>query len=221
MNKLESFQQFLATQSIQIPILEFVLNMLISFLLAFILNLLYVKYGHSLSNRKVFSRNFILLSLTTMVIISIVKSSLALSLGLVGALSIVRFRAAIKEPEELTYLFLAIAIGLGGGANQIAITVIAFIFIACVIILMNSNRKKDDSQNFYINISTDTSFGITKISEILKKHCSSVSLRRFDDSADLFEASFQIDIDSTDSLENIVSEIKIQNKDSKITFLDN
>ena len=53
--------------------------------------------------------------MTTMLIITVVKSSLALSLGLVGALSIVRFRAAIKEPEELAYLFLTIAIGLALG----------------------------------------------------------------------------------------------------------
>ena len=58
-----------------------------------------------------------LITMTTMLIISIVKSSLALSLGLVGALSVIRFRAAIKEPEELTYLFLTIAIGLGFGAK--------------------------------------------------------------------------------------------------------
>jgi len=48
--------------------------------------------------------------MTTMLVISIVKSSLALSLGLVGALSIVRFRSAIKEPEELVYIFLSMAI---------------------------------------------------------------------------------------------------------------
>ena len=56
-------------------------------------------------------------------IISIVKSSLALSLGLVGALSIVRFRAAIKEPEELVYLFFVISIGLSNGANQFLLSI--------------------------------------------------------------------------------------------------
>ena len=55
--------------------------------------------------------------MTTYIVIMVVKNSLALSLGLVGALSIVRFRAAIKEPEELVYLFLIIAAGLGCGAN--------------------------------------------------------------------------------------------------------
>ena len=54
-----------------------------------------------------FGYNFLLITVTTMFIITIVKSSLALSLGLVGALPVVRFRSAIKEPEELAYLFLS------------------------------------------------------------------------------------------------------------------
>ena len=63
----------------------------------------------------------------------IVKNSLALSLGLVGALSIVRFRAAIKEPEELIYLFLIIATGLGCGAGQIKITIVGVLFSLFII----------------------------------------------------------------------------------------
>ena len=71
--------------------------------------------------------------MTTMLIITIIQQSLALSLGLVGALSIVRFRAAIKEPEELSYLFLCIAMGLGFGANQRIISIISFVFISSII----------------------------------------------------------------------------------------
>src|SRR6056300_1582124 len=67
--------------------------------------------------------------LTTLLVISVVKSSLALSLGLVGALSIVRFRTPIKEPEELAYLFVSIAVGLGLGANQRLATVASFLGI--------------------------------------------------------------------------------------------
>ena len=87
----------------------FVFSLCLSAVLGVLLGHAYAIFGHSLSNRKVFARNFLLLTVTTTLIISIVKSSLALSLGLVGALSIVRFRAAIKEPEELAFLFLAIA----------------------------------------------------------------------------------------------------------------
>ena len=85
---------------------QFIYNSIFTIFGNIILGYLYVKFGNSFSDRKVLAKNFVIISLTTMVIITIVKSSLALSLGLVGALSIVRFRTAIKEPEELSYLFL-------------------------------------------------------------------------------------------------------------------
>ena len=80
------------------------------------------------------------------IVIMIVKSSLALSLGLVGALSIVRFRAAIKEPEELVYLFLIIAIGLGCGANQLLI-ITTGIFFSLIIIMLYSGYLKSSKKN--------------------------------------------------------------------------
>ena len=88
-----------------------------------------------------------------MLIITIVKSSLALSLGLVGALSIIRFRAAIKEPEELSYLFMAIAIGLGFGADQTLITIIAFIIIMAIVVFSKKfSKKNQNDQNLQLTI---------------------------------------------------------------------
>ena len=124
-----------------ISLFGFATNQIITLLLALILAFIYTRYGKSLSNRKEFSSNFVLLSMTTMLIITIVKSSLALSLGLVGALSIVRFRTAIKEPEELGYLFLSIALGLGLGANQILITLIGFVILLAFIVLRDKFSK--------------------------------------------------------------------------------
>lgn len=86
----------------------------------------YVKFARVLSNKRKFARIFVVIAATTLLIITVVKSSLALSLGLVGALSIVRFRTPIKEAEELGYLFVAIAIGLGIGAGQELVTLIVF-----------------------------------------------------------------------------------------------
>lgn len=100
----------------------FLLNLIVGLILSLLVAWYYEHYGQSLSNRRKFARLLPVLALTTALVISIVKSSLALSLGLVGALSIVRFRTAIKEPEELAFLFIAIAIGLGVGADQRWIT---------------------------------------------------------------------------------------------------
>ena len=130
-------------QNIQINLTGFVTNLIVTLILCFILRYIYLKFSTTLSNKDEFSKNFVILGITTCIIITIVKSSLALSLGLVGALSIVRFRAAIKEPEELVYLFLVIAIGLGNGAGQTYITFIGSIIAFLVIILFSSHKMKD------------------------------------------------------------------------------
>ena len=110
------------------------------------------KFGSTLSNREEFAQVFPFVLLTTVLIISVVKSSLALSLGLVGALSIVRFRTPIKEPEELAYLFISIAMGLGLGANQILATVVAGPLILLVMALIKGRGRVSDNKNLYLSI---------------------------------------------------------------------
>ena len=112
---------FFLKENIVLDLDSFIINLVIASILSFIVQLFYLKFSTTLSNRLDFSKNFVVLGIATTIVITIVKSSLALSLGLVGALSIVRFRAAIKEPEELVYLFLIISIGLGCGAGQVKI----------------------------------------------------------------------------------------------------
>ena len=133
---------FFVNQNVQIDINNFIISLLFAAILSFLVQLFYIKYSSSLSNRKEFAKNFVILGVTTSIVIMIVKSSLALSLGLVGALSIVRFRAAIKEPEELVYLFLIIAIGLGCGANQLIITFVGIIFALILIMIYSAYYKK-------------------------------------------------------------------------------
>jgi len=150
--------------------MDFLINVLIIIVLSFILEWTYNKCAKSISNKKMFSANFLLIAFTTMLIITVVKSSIALSLGLVGALSIVRFRSAIKEPEELAYIFLTISMGLGLGANQRIITLIAFVSIMAIIWLRFMLLKKSHHQNLFINISlTDPDFKLDEVLEILSK----------------------------------------------------
>lgn len=222
MNKIETFQEFLASQGSVISIWGFVLNLVLTALLAYILSWIYVKHGNTLSNRNMFAKNFIIMAMTTMFIITVVKSSLALSLGLVGALSIVRFRAAIKEPEELSYLFLTIAIGLGLGADQRLITITSFIIIVSIIWLRNIFHKKEENQNLHLTISSQNkeNVGLDKIIELLKKYCNVVNLKRFDETGDMIEASFLVEFENIEQLYNSKSELQELNDAVKITFLD-
>ncbi len=84
------------------------------------------------------------LSLVTTLVIMAVTSNVVLSLGMVGALSIVRFRTAIKEPIEIVFLFWALAVGIVVGAGMIPLAVIGSAMIG-VILLMFANRKVQNS----------------------------------------------------------------------------
>jgi uncharacterized membrane protein YhiD involved in acid resistance len=215
--------EFLGSQLPQVDLSSLILGLVLAALFAFVLSKLYVRYGTALSNRKRFSDNFILLTTTTTLIISVVKSSLALSLGLVGALSIVRFRAAIKEPEELVFLFLAIAIGLGFGANQFMTTVVAFVIISALIYGRHFVYKKEESQNLYLTVSGITNKDLTlkNIVGIVKKHSTGAVMKRFDQTKDdLIEVSFMIDLESFDKLEKIKEDLNKLSRDISITYLD-
>ena len=115
---------------------QLLLNLIIAAIVSVIIKIHYRRYGSVITNREEFSNVFPFITLTTVLVISVVKSSLALSLGLVGALSIVRFRTPIKEPEELAYLFISIAAGLGFGANQTLPTLVSILFILICISLI-------------------------------------------------------------------------------------
>ena len=136
-NELDFLKTLFSGTDQPVDVFPFLVQLIITVILSLLIGYFYIRYGNSLSNRKALSRVFVLVSLTTMIIITIVKGSLALSLGLVGALSIVRFRTAIKEPEELAYFFMVIAIGLGVGAGQVLVTVIGTLFLSVIIVLIN------------------------------------------------------------------------------------
>lgn len=219
-----TFESFLATQSYQVPVAGFVINMLIAGVLAFILSQVYISYGTALSNRRQFAKNFIIISMTTMLIITIVKSSLALSLGLVGALSIVRFRTAVKEPEELAFLFLNIAIGLGLGADQRIITVLGtFIVLSIITIRKKFSSSSKFDQNLHLTISSQNpdKIQLNQIISILNKYCSSVNLKRFDEANEMLESTFLVNFDNFEQIESLKNELNASSKSIKITFLDN
>jgi len=222
MNKQKTFEEFLTTTSTMVPVMDFIINFIIAVILTLILSWIYIHYGNSLSNRKMFAKNFILMALITMLVISIVKSSLALSLGLVGALSIVRFRAAIKEPEELTYLFFAIAIGLGMGANQRLITIVAFILTILTIIFLGKIQWRSKSQNLFLTINSTNieEADIENIVEQLQGHCESVKLQRYDNDNNAMEASLQIEFKNYSQFLSAKTNLQSFDKKIKFTFLD-
>ena len=219
---MKSFEQFLSGQGAEIAIGDFAINLVLAALLAFLLARVYVRFGSSLSNRQLFGRNFVQLTMTTMLIITVVKSSLALSLGLVGALSIVRFRAAIKEPEELSYLFLAIAVGLGLGADQRLVTLVGFVLITGTIALKGRVSASAAQENLHLTIASQgpDKVELERLVDVLTPHCNAIKLKRLDDTAEVLEASFLVEYEDLDQFQASKKALQELGSSVRITFLD-
>lgn len=227
LNRIMNILQKLQEQYVQefkdnIPLDEFLLNILVIALLISLLRIFYIRFGNSLSNRKKFAANFLPLGLATMLVIMIVKSSIALSLGLVGALSIVRFRAAIKDPEELTYLFLVIGLGLAGGANQPILAIVAFVVIIGLLLLSKVITKKTGFKNenkMFVNIKTEEN-NLKKITSILTNILPYVELKRMDTLNQGLDLSYICKAESIDQLEQLKNELIILSPQTKLSVID-
>lgn len=223
MNILQKLQeQYVKEFTDNIPLDEFLLNIFVVAILVSLLRIFYVRFGNSLSNRRRFAANFLPLALATLLVIMIVKSSIALSLGLVGALSIVRFRAAIKDPEELTYLFFVIGLGLAGGANQPILAVVAFLTIISLLFFNKVITKKIAFKNenkMYINIHTDEE-DLQKITAILTDILPYVELKRMDTLERGLDLSYICKAESIEQLNRLKNNLSTLSPNTKLSVID-
>jgi hypothetical protein len=211
-----------------LSLVSLAINLLIGIVLSLVLSYHFRVFGSTLSNREGFSSVFPLILLTTVLVISIVKSSLALSLGLVGALSIVRFRTPIKEPEELAYLFLAIAMGLGLGASQTLPTIMASALILIAMALRKSIRRTGVMRNLYLSIDLDlegedaasVNGRLEELNTFIAGYVAGCDLRRFDIRDNLIDATYFLNVENTSDLSSLSDELRIKYPKIGVTFID-
>lgn len=210
-----------SNQTAETSLPAFALNLALAAVLGFLLGVVYTRFGRSLSNRRQFSRNFMLLTLATALVISIVKSSLALSLGLVGALSIVRFRAAIKEPEELVYLFLAISVGLGLGAGQWLVTLLSFTVIVGIILLQRAFSTRPDPPNLHLTVtgSSRALVGACSLQNLLASCRVIAHLTRLEEGPDTIEVAFRLAPADTKRLEDFNKRLREMDPDARVAYV--
>jgi hypothetical protein len=194
-------------------------------LLSLLLRWHFKHFGSTLSNREEFSQVCPFILLTTILIITVVKSSLALSLGLVGALSIVRFRTPIKEPEELAYLFIAIAMGLGLGADQRIPTLVAGPLILAVMAVFKWTKRESKKKNLYLSLDwegkpEETDGFLKRFNQVIGNHVLLSDLRRLDVREQGLEATYFIDVNNPDDLSGLVDDLQKSFSGIGVTFID-
>ena len=97
---------------------QFLIGFIVTIFLSLLLRLIYIKYSDSVSNKLLIANIFPLFGVSIFLIVITIKSSIVLSLGLVGALSIIRFRTVIKDTKDTAFVFLALAAGMAAGTTS-------------------------------------------------------------------------------------------------------
>ena len=151
-----------------VSVLDMVLALALAFGLGLFIFFVYKKTCAGVMYSSSFGVTLIALTMITTLVILAVTSNIVLSLGMVGALSIVRFRTAIKEPLDIAFLFWAIAAGIVLAAGLIPLAVFGSVFIG-VILLVFENRK-NMTHPFIVVIDCDGHDSETKALELLHAH---------------------------------------------------
>lgn len=184
----------------------------------------FIRFGSTFGNRAKLGAVLPVIAMTTALIMGLIRANFALSLGLVGALSIVRFRTPIKEPEELAYLFVSIAVGLGMGAHQPWITALGVLAILLLLTVRALVVRGGDRANLYLNLEiphgADRSNLLKEMLGVLSPHVRSVDLRRFDVQPESVQATFYIDCRDTDRLAAMGEALRKQYPAASISFVD-
>ena len=143
-----------------------------------------------------------------------------------GALSIVRFRTPIKEPEELAYLFICIATGLGLGANQTVLTLVAVLFILISVSLIKFKSRNKVEKDMYLTLELSEVKDLEKdkiskkINIILSEEVKKFDLRQLDIKKDFFQATYIIAIDDMIMLENTIAKLNMSFPEISINYID-
>lgn len=131
--------------------LDVLLSMAASLVVGLFIFVIYKKTFTGVMYSTGFALTLVGLALVTTLVIMAVTSNVVLSLGMVGALSIVRFRAAIKEPMEIVFLFWSIAAGIVIGAGMIPLAVVGSAVIGVVLLLFANRKSREDAYILVLN----------------------------------------------------------------------
>ena len=205
----------------QLDIVTVLVNFFLCVFMSFLLRRFYISRSFSLTGKSHIGSIIPILSTIVFLVILVVKSSLALSLGLVGALSIVRFRTPVKEPEELVYLFFAIAIGLGYAAGQVLVTTVIVSLIMVMIYFWLSNRDIARTLEYNMIITwTKKDLKFNDIINSISDYVNSVKLIRLDHHSSSHKAVLLVSPKENYSPDDLIVDLRDLDEALKVSFYE-
>lgn len=158
--------QALAEMQVKMPIQTVLLVLLVAFLVSLIIYLTYKNtYTGVLYNSR-FNVSLIMITMITTMVMVVIGSNISVSLGMVGALSIIRFRTAVKDPRDTAFIFWCVVSGLACGTQNYTIVIVGSVFICLILFLF---KKFTTKNNKYVLIIKGKSFDLKEVEKTLDK----------------------------------------------------
>lgn len=203
MSKKEIFKYLIETNS-SVSVYQVVLAMMMALVLGMFMYFIYRKTYSGVVYSKSFNQTLVLLSVIVTMVMTIIGGNLALSLGMVGSLSIIRFRTAIKEPKDMAFLFWAIAIGLSCGAEMYIVAIVGSIVIAAVLLFF---KKDTYTGNAYLIVVRGKELDNASIETLISQNTRKWKIRMQNATGEHEEITYEADL-AKSNVSRLAKELK-------------
>ena len=198
-----------------VSVLDMAIALVLAFLMGMFIFFIYKKSYSGVMYSASFGVTLIALSLITTILIMTVASNVVLSLGMVGALSIVRFRAAIKEPMDIAFLFWAIAVGIVLAAGLILLAVAGSVFIGVVLLIFAQKKTVDSPYILIVHCKNGQIEKQTK--EFVKAHVKRINVKSKSVTGGQVELNYEVRLQNDDC--DFVNELEAMEGVSRVVLV--
>ncbi len=204
MSKKEIFKYLIESNS-SMALEQIILSMCMALVLGLFMYFIYKKTFTGIVYSKNFNSTLVLVAIITTMVMTIIGGNLALSLGMVGSLSIIRFRTAIKEPRDIAFMFWAIAIGLACGSEMYVVAIVGSIVIAIVLFCFKFDIYDNKA---YLVVIKGKKLDNKAVNEALNKGTKRWKVRMQNTSDVYEEATYEVTLGKKDNYSDLISNIK-------------
>lgn len=190
---LRRFTSFIGFENLDLASILF--SLLLAIAVAFIISQIY-KYTHrGLNYELAFMSTLVLLAPIVSVVMLFIRGDLVLSLGLIGSLSIIRFRTPIKDTRDMVFLFWVIAVGLGCGTYNWNVVILSTIAISIIMFLLHFMRYGQSRGTDYVLVVTGSlALSNNEIGKVLKRYAKESRVRSQEAEEEFWEIIFEVQL---------------------------
>lgn len=186
-------------------------NLIVALICGIILTFFYKKTYRGPGYLNSFVNSLLILTLITSLVIMVIGNNLARAFGLVGAMSIIRFRTAVKETQDIVYIFFSLAVGMAAGIGLHTLAVTATVFIGSVLlVLVKTNIISQNKKEFLLQFHSSQGTDSAEYMKIFENNCKSYDLINVKSLVEdgFLELSYYVTLKSKESGLNLVKELK-------------